>query len=760
MDNSLFGGIVIDRFNPRTDLFYYKIPPSLLEKAKIGSRVVVPFGDKNELKSGFIVSLTRNTPQFKTKEIIEILEEPLFDMKIYKLLLFTSDNFMVPMHSLINNILRTISPTRFEKFIVPSDLEALQKIYDKSKGLKQELIKILLEKKYVSLSSLKKKYGEKAGKYITDLQKNNSIISRSVKISTKIRVLKLNSCNHEYLLQEIDHTEKSSRKRVEKIIKRLLSSHNNTLDETALINRVRDGKYLIDLLLSREVISEQSSTITQAVPSYLLENKGGMSLEERSKQVINKIVERLGEEERALVIFPEIVLINRVKEIYGKVFGARLAVWEGKNKLKLIEQIKAGKRVILATAFSIFLNIPNLKMIVVESANSKYLKPGEFINFDVPIVALRRAWTEKLNIILSSAIPDENMFYLHQSNLIKKLEYPTKKTNIKIVDMRKEFRSKNINMLSGYTVKKMKEILASDGNIALLINRKPFSTFIMCRECGYVLRCPDCKSPFYFNIDTKKLFCPVCGHEKNLPQRCPRCKSINIHYFGGGIQKLQNEIKHMFNHTNVFELISQARIKQPVHSCNFKDTIFIGTEFLLSNLTLENIGLFGFVSIDTFLQHFTFNSAVNTVSAFSEALTGIGSKEIIVQTYLPEHYAIKTLKNLDFENFFKQELYLRNELGYPPYKSLITLYIKGKGNFIRDLENTINKIENKFKGQVEILGPVQSSEPPDNVYNSYEFTIKTSLRPEELKESLLNSLESKNFQFKIRVSLPPDIAFK
>jgi primosomal protein N' (replication factor Y) len=760
LDNSLFGGIVIDRFNPRTDLFYYKIPPSLLEKAKIGSRVVVPFGDKNELKSGFIVSLTRNTPQFKTKEIIEILEEPLFDIKIYELLQFTSDNFMIPMHSLINNILRTISPTRFEKFIIPSDLDALQKIYNKSKGVKQELIKILLEKKFVSLSSLKRKYGEKVGKYITDLQKNNSIISRSVKTSTKIRVLQLNSCNHEYLLQEIDHTEKSSRKRVEKIIKRLLSSHNNILDETALINRVRDGKYLIDLLLSRKVISEQSSAITQAVPSYLLENKGGMSLEERSKQIINKIVEKLGEEERVLVIFPEIVLINRVKEIYEKAFGARLAVWEGKNKLKLLEQIKAGKRVILATAFSIFLNIPNLKMIAVESANSKYLKPGEFINFDVPIVALRRAWTEKLNIILSSAIPDENMFHLHQSNLIKKLEYPTKKTNIKIVDMRKEFRSKNINMLSGYMVKKMKEILTSDGNIALLINRKPFSTFIMCRECGYVLRCPRCKSPFYFNIDTKKLFCPVCGHEENLPQRCPRCKSINIHYFGGGIQKLQNEIKHMFNDANVFELISQTRIKQPVYSRNFKDTIFIGTEFLLSNLALENIDLFGFVSIDTFLQHFTFNSAVNTVSVFSEALTGMGSKEIIVQTYLPEHYAIKTLKNLDFENFFKQELYLRNELGYPPYKSLITLYIKGKGNFIKDLENTINKIENKFKGQVEILGPVQSSEQPDNVYNSYEFTIKTSLRPEELKESLLNSLESKNFEFKIRVFLSPDIAFK
>jgi len=340
------------------------------------------------------------------------------------------------------------------------------------------------------------------------------------------------------------------------------------------------------------------------------------------------------------------------------------------------------------------------------------------------------------------------------------LSYPFNANLTKIIDMRREFKMKNISMLSLYLTKKIKEVLKNNGNIALLINRKSYSTFIMCRECGYVLRCPTCNSTLYFDIEAKKLFCPVCGHDEQLPEQCPRCGSINIHYFGGGIQKLSKEIQSLFSDANLIELVSDNKMKNPVDSRNFKKTIFIGTEFLISNLILENINLFGFVSIDTFLGHFMFDSAANTIRVFSEVDAEISGKEIIVQTYLPEHYALKTIKSLNYEKFFEEELYLRKELGYPPYKNTTFINVSGKENVIENFNKFLTLLKEKFKDQVEILGPALSYENYKKSYSNYEVTIKTSLNLEELRETYFNFINSTNLNFKVRVFPRPDIAFK
>ena len=760
MDNPIFAGIVIDRVSPKTDLFYYSVPSSLSEQAKVGARVIVPFGEKNELHAGLILRLTKTPPEFKVKKVIEIIEEPLFSKKIYELFFFTSNNFIIPLHSLVNKLIRTTASTRIEKLIESINIARLEEIYNSSKGIKKELVKILLEKKFISVYSLKKKFKSNLSRYLTEFQKNGIIAFRNIKLVTKSRILTLNTDDRENIFKTINQIENNYKKRAIIVCERLLSSYNKILDEPTLIKRVKDGKNVIDLLIEKNIISEQYFKKDNKTNFYKLETICGESLEKRSLKIIERIKKNLDPEERALVIFPEIVLINRVKDIYENAFGSDLAVWEGKGKLQLIEQIKVGKKVILTTPFSLFLDIQNLKTIIIEEANSKYLKPGKFINFDVTIVAIKRAYNEKIHLILSSAIPDENIVYMFQKGLINNCSYPGTTNSIKVIDMRREFKRKNRSMLSYYLEKRIKDILNQNGNIAMLINRKPYSTFIMCRECGYILRCPVCKSSLYLNIETKKLFCPLCGHEENIPERCPRCGSINIHYFGGGIQKLSKEIKTILPDTNLIELMSDKKSKKPTDSKNFKKTIFIGTEFLISNLTLSNINLFGFVSIDTFLQHFMFDSAGNTMRIFSEVLTEMNGKEIIVQTYLPENYTVKTFKKLDFERFYKGELYLRKELGYPPYKNLILINAIGKEGSLETLKNFLDKIKNQFKDRVEILGPAVSSEEFKKGYSTYEATIKTFLNPGELKETYLNFLNSTNIKLELRVFPIPDISLQ
>ena len=760
MNNALFGGITVDKVSSKADLFYYAIPSSLSGKAKIGARVVIPFGEKNELRSGFILQITKIPPQFKVKEIIAIIEEPVFSQRIYDLLLFTSNTFLIPINSLVNRLIRTTASTKIEKYVESINVKSLEEVYNSTHGKKKELAKIFLEKKFISIESLKRKFKGTLSKYLLEFQEKGNIAIRNTEIFSKIRILKISTINNEETLKAINQIDNTYRKRALLICQRLMNADNRILDETTLIKKIKDGKHVLDLLTSKKIILEYQFESDKKINNFKVETIFNENLERRSIKIIEKLLISLGSAEKALIVFPEVILLSRVKEIYKKAFGSKLATWQGKEKLKLIEQIKAGKTVILATPFSMFLDIPNLKILVIEEANSKYFKPSEFIDFDVMTVALRKAYKEKINIILSSAIPDENIFYLFQNGLIDNLSYPFNTNLTKIIDMRREFKMKNISMLSSYLTKKIKEVLKNNGNVALLINRKPYSTFIMCRECGYVLRCPTCNSPLYFDIETKKLFCPVCGHDEQLPEQCPRCGSINIHYFGGGIQKLSKEIQSLFPDANLIELVSNNKMKNPVDSRNFKKTIFIGTEFLISNLILKNINLFGFVSIDTFLGHFMFDSAANTIRVFSEVDAEISGKEIIVQTYLPEHYALKTIKSLNYEKFFEEELYLRKELGYSPYKNTTFINVSGKENVIENFNKFLTLLKEKFKDQVEILGPALSYENYKKSYSNYEVTIKTSLNPEELKETYFNFINSTNLNFKVRVFPKPDIAFK
>jgi primosomal protein N' (replication factor Y) len=757
LDNTLFGGIAVDRASLKADLFYYAIPSFLIKKAKIGARVIVPFGEKNDLRSGFILKITTAPPPFKVKEIIEIIEEPLFSKEIYDLLLFTSNTFLISLNSLVNRLIRTTSSAKVEKYAESLNLKSLEELYSSSKGIKKELAKILLEKKFISIESLKRKFKGSLSRYLSELQEKGNIAMRNIEVFSKIRTLKLNETNITKITNSIDDAYK---KRALLVCQRLIDAKGSVLDETSLLKRIKDGKYVLDQLVSKNIISEYSVEGGSKINNYKLETVFGEGLEERSAKIIEKICLNLGPSERALVIFPEIVLLNRVKNLYSRAFGDKLAIWEGKGKLKLIEQVKAGKTIILATPFAMFLDIPMLKILVLEEANSKYFKPSEFVDFDVTTVALRKAYREKVNLILSSVIPDENIFYLHQSGLIENLSYQLKAGETKIIDMRREFKRRNSSMLSSFLARRIKEVLKNNGNVALLINRKPYSTFVMCRECGYVLRCPVCNSPLYFDIETKKLFCPICGHEERLPERCPRCGSINIHYFGGGIQKLSKELVALFPDAQIIELISDSKKRKPLDSINFEKTIFIGTEFLISNLILSNVDLFGFVSIDTFLEHFMFDAASNTIRVFSEAAADMNANEIIVQTYLPEHYALKTIKSLDYEKFFREELYLRKELGYPPYKNVILINVIGKEGAIGNFNKFLNSLEEKLKGQVEILGPALSYENYRKGYQNYEATIKTSLNPQELKEEYFNFISSANLSFKVRVFPVPDIAFK
>lgn len=763
-NNTLYGGIVIDGLVLSKDLFYYKIPRSLVNIVQIGSRVVVPFSGKNELYSGFVFDIRKTLPDDtqKVKEISDIIEEPLFGKNIRDLFIFTATQYLLPLHFLVNQYIKTIGGKRLEKYIqCTTDFQKLDKSLQKTKGIKKELIDYLTENKLCSLSSIKKNFGSTALQHIQDLEQIGVIRRISLKAGKTVRYLTL-ACGMEETKKILTGMEKKFSRSAASIVERLKKVKTHILDEKTLIKGIKYGRATIEILLKENILKEaplmiQGTTNTQTqVPQFI----NGSSLKERNRQIIRQIQTVVVSEGKALIIFPELALIQRVEKEYRETFGDDLFVWKGTDKRNFIKDVNMmGKRVILATSFSLFIEISQLELIVVANASSRYFKQSDFLPFNALIVALKRASLEKTKLIFSSVLPEDNIFFLMKKGLIQQEEKTALATNIQIVDMRSEFKRKNRKMLSKYFEDQMKNILEKGGNVALLLNRKAYSTFVMCRECGYVIKCPSCGASLYYDKEKNKLICPTCGYVTNPLDICPRCKSPNIRYFGGGVQKLIEQVKDLFPDVPVIKMLSSGKASERkiLDSKNYSHTVFVGTEFLLSHLSLDNVDLFGFISIDMFLHHFAFDAAMNAMRVVSEVVGEMDGKEIIVQTYLPEHYAVSAIQNMDYKQFFEGEFLIRKELSYPPFKNLIILAFKGKKNY-ETMENALELkkiLQKEFGKEIEILGPSPAAIPKKGEHYFYDMSIKTNLTINKIRPIYFEFLKKKTVKIRPEVHLCP-----
>ncbi len=732
----VIGGIVIDGLNIKKDLFYYKIPLFLLKDAKIGSRVEVPFGEKNELHYGFLFSVeSSELPSFKeVKEIHDIVSKPLFNTVVRDLILFTSEKYFIPIHILLNKVLKTTIGEIYRKYVQCILPEELKANLDGFSEKKRKISEFILLRMFVPVSIVKKRFGLSADKYLKELEDAGFVKRQNVieQLSKKYYSLNVDKRSLGELLNEIP--DKKIKNAAIQIVGRIINAAK-PVREIALKKEIKNGKRAIELLSEKKIIKATFPSVKENIKEkrtnqYILIY--GMSLKERTARVIDILKKDFNNQQRTLIIFPEFSLINRVKSLYKKAFGKSIFVWDGTSKRNLVESIYfKDSKIILSTSFALFLEIPNLKYIILEGASSRYFRNNKFVPFDAEVIAIRRAEKERVDLIFSTSVPDENIYFLMEEGKINKIFSKDTTHAVKFIDMRKEFKKHNYKMLSLFLQKQIGKILQKDGNVAILLNRKSYSTFVMCRECGYVLRCPNCNVPLYYDKEKNILTCPVCGYKEKPPDICPRCGSTSIRYFSGGLQKLEEQLREMFKGTSVVKLISETGSKKIVNSSSFSKTIFIGTEFILSHLTLENISSFAFISIDIFLNHYAFNASFNTFRILGNAITEMGDKEVVVQTYVPEHFALSSSINLDFKHFFKEEFSLRKTLKYPPFGNLIIFTFIGKD------KETVLGYSDKFGKKIQedcnncknftVLGPSPAPLEKKGMYYHYEVSIKTQV---------------------------------
>jgi primosomal protein N' (replication factor Y) len=282
--------------------------------------------------------------------------------------------------------------------------------------------------------------------------------------------------------------------------------------------------------------------------------------------------------------------------------------------------------------------------------------------------------------------------------------------------MREELRDGNTSIFSRKLIEGLTDAFANGQQAILFLNRRGYSTFVSCRECGYVMKCPDCGISLTYHKHRGKGICHYCGHEEEIPDVCPECGSRYIRYFGTGTERVEETVNEMFEGVSVARLDMDVMKKKGAMSRILSDfgkgkiDVLTGTQVVAKGLDFRNVGIVGIISADVTLNIPDYRSPERCFQLITQAAGRAGRGDtrgrVIIQTYTPESYAVQSAAEHDYERFFEKENSVREMLGYPPYGDLMQLVISGK-----DLGAASRNAEAWREGLIDAVGETGISMP-------------------------------------------------
>lgn len=405
-----------------------------------------------------------------------------------------------------------------------------------------------------------------------------------------------------------------------------------------------------------------------------------------------------------IVLVPEIALTGQIIDRFIGRFGSgKVAVLH--SKLSLGERYDQWKKVrdgcdgdgqiVIGARSAVFAPLENIGLIVIDEEHETTYKSDHTPKYDTIEVALKRVQDKDNNgiLLLGSATPSVVSYQRAQEGIYELLEL-TERYNkvvlpeVSIVDMREELKRGNRSIISSELCSKMKDTLEAGRQVILFLNRRGYSTFVSCRECGYVARCPGCGLSLTYHKTGGQAVCHYCGYHEPAPNKCPECGSKYIRYFGSGTEKLEEAVSDLFpeyaaERLDLDTVKRKGELTRKLKAFRSgKTQILIGTQIIAKGLDFRNVGLSGIVSADVSLNIPDFRSPERTFQLITQAAgrAGRGDSQghVVIQTYSPEHYAVVFASQHDYKGFFETEKQLRAYMGYPPYSDLFQIVFTAK----------------------------------------------------------------------------------
>lgn len=691
-------------------VFDYIVPDDIKDIIKVGHKVIVSFG-KSEVE-GFVLKLHNNKEDnMNYKSIIRIQESDFYlNEELLKLGKSLSD-------SLLCNLISCY------QVMLPKALKASYKTN--------------INRKYETIISLNKEVN--IDEYILEHKRNKKELEIIELLKEKdINKKEINSSSLKNLINNGIALE----------IKKEVNREVMVLDE-----KKRDIK----------LTDNQESAVNEIINSsdnkFLLYGVTGSG---KTEVYIELLKRTINEGKTGIVLVPEISLTPQIVSRFKSVFGSRVAVFhsslsEGEKYDEYRRIMNHEVSLVVGARSAVFVPLNNIGLIIVDECQSQTYKQENTPKYNAIDVAFLRGEYNNAKVILGSATPSLEQYIRAKKNVYHLINLTTrisgKFPNIEIVDMERESHKHNY-IISDKLDNEIKNALSRNEQVILLLNRRGFSTFLSCTNCGYVYKCPNCDISLIYHKSSNSYSCHYCGYRITKSEVCPKCHEDAIRDLGLGTEKLEEMISKKYN-VPVLRMDADTTSTKNSHQklisefSSGKYSILVGTQMISKGLNFENVSLVGVVNSDSALLMPDFRSSERTYELLSQTAGRVGRfnlpGKVIIQTYNPTNYVYNAVTKNDYEYFFNYEMKIRKQLMYPPYYYICNLtMISDSFEKSRDTANIIKKyLDNNLDDSYIVLGPSVASIV--KLKNKYRFNIMIKYKKNDLLMKVLKEINDNNY---------------
>ncbi len=752
--------------------FDYSVPDELCGKIAVGSRVKVPFGGGNLPKAAYVVGLKEESDFSSLKSVRAVSDEfPVLTKSAVSLCLFMRERYFCTFSEAASLMLPPGTDMKFEEWISLS-----HKYYEKDNGklsLKQrQLVNLLTDNDgSCEMLQIKNVLGKNARTVVNSLL-DKGIAEKSFRDKRRAneKIIRLAYYSgDEDISYYIGKLEKSAPK--QSAVLRALAEHGEMTipDIISLSGATRNS---VEALYVKQIISYREVEILRnplegkkhEVPGELIlsasqekvasmvTDKGngtfllhGVTGSGKTEVYMKIVSDALKKGKQTILLVPEISLTPQMTDRFFCRFGDKVAVIH--SALSMGERLDEWRRihrkeamVIIGARSAIFAPCESLGAIIIDEEHEQSYKSESSPRYHARDIASFLAKNHNCPLVLGSATPSVESYYrakTGQYTLLELGERFNKKPlpEVYIADMRQELRDGNKTVLSRLLAKEMSENLEHKEQTILFLNRRGYSTFVSCRDCGFVFACPSCSVSLTYHKNSNSLVCHYCGHQEYIKQTCPKCGSPRVRDFGKGTQKAEEQIGSIFPTASLLRMDKDTTSGKRGHEKLLdrfsaeKTDILLGTQMVTKGLDFENVTLVGVLAADASLNIDDFRAQERTFNLITQVCgrAGRGDKpgRAIIQTYEPDNPTLLLASKQDYKSFYEEEIAYRETFYYPPFCDIITLTLSSSDK--DEAENAAARAAMKLKVALRayencvFYGP--SPAPLNKIQGRYRYRI-------------------------------------
>ena len=740
MENTvLYADIIIDISTKNVDrVFQYCVPPELKESVQVGSRVMVPFGKGDKIRTGYVVSLT-TIPSFDLEKIKCIQNVVPGAVSVQEQMILLAWWMKERYGSTMNQALKTVIPVKSQ--VAPKEEKTIVSM--KTEGELTILLEEAERKKYKARIRLYKALLENGELPYRLTAEKLGITSSMLKPLEEKGIIKI----------QVEKKSRDPVKDYEREQKKVTLNEEQRMAADTVIRDFEEGKR----------------------GTYLLYGITGSGKTEVYMELIEHV---LSEGKQAIVLIPEISLTYQTVMRFYRRFGNRVSIINSRlsagERYDQLERASRGEiDIMIGPRSALFTPFSNLGLIIIDEEHEGAYKSEISPRYHAREVAEMRARMNNVSLVLGSATPSMESYYkaVHGEYKLLVLHDRAKKdsrlANVHVVDLREELAEGNRSVFSRKLYSLMEERLQKGEQIMLFMNRRGYANFVSCRSCGEALKCPHCDVSLTYHRDGT-LKCHYCGHEVRIPKNCPECGSPFIAPFGAGTQKLEEMTVKTFPNARVLRMDADTTAKKGAHEeilqafAEGEADILIGTQMIVKGHDFPKVTLVGIMAADLSLYAPDFRSGERTFELLTQASGRAGrgalAGDVVIQTYAPDHFAITSAAEQDYEQFYRQELLYRKMMGYPPAVGILGITLSSKNEAA--LQTAMTEFHKEIMKQygfddLTVIGPVDASPYKVNdIYRkilyikneSYDILLKVRKSAQILEEGQ-DRFRNINFQY-------------